>query len=365
MRNVLFVTGQHFAEAPRKVDLHFLADALNAEGDHADFLSLRLSQVSRFSSEGRWEYARSRICNAWVKLSDLRDEYIWVSLVHPFAMRYPLLNWLSGRVFRHYGMLLPDAVRKRLPAYTHILVESGIGALLTPYLRKYAPNARIIYHAADQLQTIGAHPCFEEVLRASAQGYDLIHILAEDQRKDMPGGVPVLLLRHGISKDVFDKAVSNPYSSARNAVSVGDMLFDQDVLKALARSNPDWTFHLFGRKAQLDTPVANVIAHGETPFETVAGYIRHADIGIAPYQDGKGASYLSQSSLKMIQYTYCRLPIVAPLFAAAGRAHVCGYEPGNDASILAAFEAAKHYNRAIIDTNEVMSWVETARVLFG
>ena len=365
MRNVLFVTGQHFAEAPRKVDLHFLADALNAEGDRADFLSLRLSQVSRFSSEGRWEYARTRTSNRWVKLSDRRDEYIWVSLIHPFAMRYRLLNWLSGLVFRHYGMLLPEAVRKRLPDYTHILVESGIGALLTPILRKLAPKAKIIYHAADQLQTIGAHPCFEDVLKASAKDYDLIHILAEDQRKDMPGGVPILLLRHGISTEVFDRAERNPFTSARNAVSVGDMLFDPHVLTTLARSNPDWTFHLFGRKAQLDTSVANVIAHGETPFETVAGYIRHADIGIAPYQDGKGASYLSQSSLKMIQYTYRRLPIVAPLFAAAGRAHVCGYQPGNEASILAAFEAAKQFDRSIIDTNEVMSWVETARVLFS
>lgn len=365
MKNVLFVTGQHFAEAPRKVDLHFLADSLNAEGHHTDFLSLRLSQVSRFSSEGRWDYVRSRIRNRWVKLGDQRDEFIWVSIIHPFAMRYSLLNRLSGLLFRHYGRLLPGAVRKRLPGYTHILVESGIGALLTPVLRKLAPQARIIYHAADQLQTIGAHPCFEEVLYETAKDYDLIHILAEDQRKDVPGGAPVMLLRHGIAKETFDAAVASPYAGPRNAVSVGDMLFDQEVLKVLARGNPDWTFHLFGAKSRLDEPFANVKTHGETPFETVAGYIRHADIGIAPYASGKGASYLSQSSLKMIQYTYCHLPIVAPLFAAAGRSNVCAYEPGDAVSIAAAFDAAKHFDRASIDSGAVMSWIETARVLFA
>ena len=147
-------------------------------------------------------------------------------------------------------------------------------------------------------------------------------------------------------------------------VPIGGVPLITHVLTTLARSNPDWTFHLFGRKAQLDTPVANVIAHGETPFETVAGYIRHADIGIAPYQDGKGASYLSQSSLKMIQYSYCRLPIVAPLFAAAGRAHVCAYRPVDPQSIVAAFSQAQSFDRTSIYTASIRSWQEAVQLLF-
>ena len=47
-RRVLIVTGHHFAEAARKVDLHFMADTLRAGGDHVDFLACRLSVLSRF-----------------------------------------------------------------------------------------------------------------------------------------------------------------------------------------------------------------------------------------------------------------------------------------------------------------------------
>lgn len=364
MKNVLFVTGQHFADAPRKVDLHFLADSLTAGGDRADFLSLRLSLISRFSNDGRWDYARSRTPNRWVRVNDLSDEFIWVNLVHPFATRSAAVNRLTGLVFRHYASLLPAAVRKRLSSYTHILIESGIAVLLAPLIRRLAPQARLIYHAADQLETIGAHPCFREVWEKSIRDYDAIHILAESQRADMPARVPVLFLPHGIAADVFDAATERPYTRPRNAVSVGDMLFDADVLKVLAQGNPDWTFHLFGRKSRLDEDFTNVVTHGEAPFATVAAYIRHADIGIAPYRPASGADYLSQSSLKMIQYTYCRLPVVAPAFAAAGRAHVSPYEPGNPASILAAFDAAKVYDRLSIDVSQAMSWQEMASRLF-
>ncbi|MCX8999627.1 glycosyltransferase [Rhizobiaceae bacterium BDR2-2] len=361
---MLFVTGQHFAGSARKVDLHFLADSLNAQGDRTDFLSLRLSQLSRFSHDGRWTYARSRTVNRWVRLDDLRDEFIWVNLVHPFATRSAALNRLTGLIFRHYAALLPRAVRDRLPAYTHILVESGIATLLTPLLRRLAPQAKLIYHAADQFETIGAHPCFRDAWEKSARQFDLIHILAETQRADMPEGVPVLFLPHGVAAEVFDGAVDTPYTAGNNAVSVGDMLFDAEVLKTLAHGNPDWTFHLFGKKSRLDETLPNVVTHGEVPFTSVASYIRHADIGIAPYRNAPGADYLSQSSLKMIQYTYCRLPIVAPIFAAAGRPHVLAYEPDNQASILAAFNAAKIYDRLSIDTSQAVTWQEMAVRLF-
>lgn len=365
MKNVLIVTGQHFAEAPRKVDLHFLADALNAKGDRADFLTLRLSQLSRLSRDGRWDYARSRTCNRWVRLGDLRDEFIWVNLVHPFATGSAMVNRLTGLVFRHYAAFLPDAVRRRLSRYSHILVESGIAVLLTPLLRRLAPQAKLIYHAADELETIGAHPCFRSVFDASATCYDAAHILAESQRAAMPEGVPVLFLPHGIAADVFDAATESPYKTGRNAVSVGDMLFDAEVLEVLATGNPGWTFHLFGKKARLERALPNVLTHGEVPFAEVAAYIRHADIGIAPYRPAPGADYLSQSSLKMIQYTYCRLPIVAPAFAAPGRAHVLPYTPGDAHSIQAAFEAAMVYDRLTIDAGQVMRWPDVAERLFA
>lgn len=364
MRHVLIVTGQHFATSPRKVDLHFIADVLSKRGDHVDFLSLRLSWVSRLSKDGRFKFARQRPLNRWTTVSPRTDEYIWYTPFHLMNLRNTALNQVSGRVFKLLGSHLPFAVRQRLPSYTDIVIESGQGPLVTAEIRALAPNARIIYHAADRLSTIGSHPAIQKVFEKTIDDYDLVHIVAESLKADIPPGPPVVYLPHGISKQAFDTA-TNPYGTARNVVSVGDMLFDARAVAILAGANPDWTFHLFGKKAFLDPSPANVVAHGEVPFEEVVNYIKFADIGVAPYLESGNAEYLSQSSLKLIQYTYCRLPIVAPVFAATGRDHVQGYAPDNEASLQAAFEKAVSYDRTTIDTATALSWEEKTEALFS
>lgn len=362
-RNVLIVTGQHFAEAPRKVDLHFMADALRAQGDHVDFLVCRLSFVSRFLKDGRWNFARQRPLNRWVAIDRGLEEFIWYQAIHPMNVKIGILNTISGWLFRRYGRLMPKAVRNRLPFYTHILIESGPAPLLAPEIRKAAPDAQLIYHAADRLKTINVHPCVEAVLNETIGIYDLVHIMAEALRQDFPPDSPILYLPHGIAKAAFDDARVNPYAGRQNAVSVGDMLFDADAIDVLAEANPGWTFHLFGKKAIPAVARPNIIAHGEVAFDTIIPFIKFADIGIAPYRDSSNADYLSQSSLKMIQYSYCRLPIVAPVFASAGRDHVCAYQPGDAGSIRDAFGRAQAFDRSSIDTGSIMSWDEAVATL--
>lgn len=363
-RRVLIVTGHHFAEAPRKVDLHFMADALRASGDHVDFLACRLSFLSRFLKDGRFAYARQRPLNRWNPLSKGLEEFLWYAPFHPMNLKLPLLNTLSAPLFRLYDRLLPKAVMDRMASYTHILIESGPPPLLTRRIRQAAPSARIIYHAADRLKTIRVHPCVEAALAEGIEDYDLIHIMAEAMRADFPADAPILYLPHGIAKDSFDGETDSPYAAPRNAVSVGDMLFDARVIDVLAAAYPDWTFHLFGKRAVPSERRANIVAHGEVAFETIVPFIKFADIGLAPYRRSDGADYLSQSSLKMIQYSYCRLPIVAPTFAAGGRDHVCAYDPGDEASIVEAFRRAQSFDRGTIETASIRSWQEAVQLLF-
>jgi 2-beta-glucuronyltransferase len=363
-RRVLIVTGHHFAEAPRKVDLHFMADALRAGGDHVDFLACRLSFLSRFLKDGRFIYARQRPLNRWNLVGEELEEFLWYAPFHPMNLKLPLLNALSGPLFRLYDRLLPKAVMDRMASYTHILIESGPPPLLTHRMRQAAPKARIIYHAADRLKTIRVHPCVEQALAKGIGDYDLIHIMAEAMRADFPADAPILYLPHGIARDSFDRAVESPYATPRNAVSVGDMLFDARVIDTLAAAYPDWTFHLFGKKAVPSERRTNIVVHGEVAFETIVPFIKFADIGLAPYGRSEGADYLSQSSLKMIQYSYCRLPIVAPTFAAGGRDHVCAYDPGDEASIIEAFRRAQSFDRETIETASIRGWQEAVRLLF-
>lgn len=363
-RRVLIVTGHHFADAPRKVDLHFMADALRDGGDHVDFLVCRLSPFSRFLKDGRFAYARERGFNRWRKVGEHLEEFLWSAPFHPVNLKFSLLNRLSTPLFNIYARFLPKAVMDRLPGYTHILIESGPPPLLTHRIRKAAPDARIIYHAADRLHTIHVHPCIEMALSDNIGDYDLVHIMAEAMRADFAPNVPVFYLQHGIAKDVFDRAGTNPYPQARNAVSVGDMLFDGQAIDTLAVAFPDWTFHLFGKNAVPVVARANVVRHGEVAFEAIVPMIKYAEVGLAPYRRSEVADYLSQSSLKMIQYSYCRLPIVAPRFAAAGRDHVCAYEPDDAQSLVDAFNKALSYDRESIDTASIRSWREAVQVLF-
>lgn len=364
-RRVLIVTGQHFADAPRKVDLHFMADSLISRGDHVDFLVWRLSPVSRFLNDGRYAFARKHRLNRWEVLAKGLEQFIWFGLIHPMNLKLPILNRLADPLFARFGLFLPKAVKARLPAYTHILVESGPSPLLASTLRSLAPLAKLIYHAADRLGTIGVPPAVERVMTDTIGVYDQIHVMAEALKADFPAAANLLYLPHGIDKAAFDTASQNPYQKTKNAVSVGDMLFDAAAVGVMADANPDWTFHLFGKKAQLQAARNNVIAHGEQPFATIVPFIRFADAGIAPYRAGADADYLSQSSLKMIQYSYCQLPIVAPGFASAGRAHVFGYDPADAASIRAAFAQACRLDRAAIQTDDILSWDEAVDVVFG
>jgi 2-beta-glucuronyltransferase len=97
----------------------------------------------------------------------------------------------------------------------------------------------------------------------------------------------------------------------------------------------------------------------------LVNYLHHADVGLAPYLDRPEAHYLAESSLKLIQYTYCQLPVVAPHFAKAGRAHIIGYDPTDPDSIRHALRSALAYDRATIDRSRVASWDEVIARLLG
>src|SRR5690348_10363288 len=111
MTRALFVTGQHFATHPRKVDLHFMAEALIKAGVAVDFLSLRLSLLSRLASDERWAFARTRPSNRWTQVSPLFREFIWVSALHPLATGRPWFDRITTPAARFYGRQLPLPVK--------------------------------------------------------------------------------------------------------------------------------------------------------------------------------------------------------------------------------------------------------------
>jgi 2-beta-glucuronyltransferase len=68
--------------------------------------------------------------------------------------------------------------------------------------------------------------------------------------------------------------------------------------------------------------------------------------------------YLAESSLKIVQYTYAQIPILAPHFCKGNLEHLKAYQPGDKASIIRALEQALMVDRRAIDRSGVQDWKE-------
>jgi 2-beta-glucuronyltransferase len=131
----------------------------------------------------------------------------------------------------------------------------------------------------------------------------------------------------------------------------------------MARHRPDVQFHLIGVKPDDGLP-DNVNAYGEIAFARTIPFIVHADVGLAPYRLSPGMGYLGQSSLKLLQYAYCGLPILVPIAAAPLRSNVYAYDPQDVGSATSLLDRALEAGRGTRDTS-IPDWSEVADQLIA
>lgn len=340
----------HDYDSKRKVAFHYWADYLVENGHEVDYVSVGKSYLSKLF--GR---PIPLVRNQWIKLSDKLSIYNWVSPFHP-VVNHPVINKFSSCIFRKIPLHFGQANYERIAKSDVVIVESGIGLALIPFIKKINNKVKIIYEASDRLKTVGAHPYVLEVEQNAKSIFDFIRVPAEvmlDDFKDVKN-IPVKYIPQGISKVAFDSNhLPTPYQTRNNAISVGDMLFDGELITHLAETYPDWHFHLFGRHAKLKAKLPNVVEHGECKFDDIVPYLKHADIALAPYRNAPNCEYLSQSSLKILQYKYCNLPVVAPKFASSASVGFFPYD--SLASAVKAFSSAMTHKKEGL-SDEVLSW---------
>src|SRR5690606_27276134 len=108
---------------------------------------------------------------------------------------------------------------------------------------------------------------------------------------------------------------------------------------------------------------ANVTVYGEMPFAQTLRYIKHANLGIAPYNSEKLPAYLRDTSLKLTQYDFFKIPSVCPNFIAADYPTRFGYQIGDANSIEQAIRRALN-PESPVNTRRVLNWSEvTDRML--
>lgn len=351
----------------RKNSVVFLAEGLAELGWRVDLVTTQLSLLSELAGVPRLKSIPRHRRNTWLECTPFISTFVWIPAIHPATTRYGFIDRLATPLFRLYPYLLPETVRRRVRSAKLIIIESCSAVMLFPLLKRLAPKAKFVYRACDSLAAVGMHPVMTEIESKTAGDYDLFTSPSNLLLAGYPPSVRTCVLPQGLQKALFDVAVPSPFEDAGpNAIVAGDMMFDRRSFATMVRNFPGITFHAFGRMDLGDlTRCENLVDHGEVPFETLRGYIVHADLGIAPYIDRPDVHYLGESSLKLVQYTYARLPILAPYFCKAGREHLKDYRPGDEATIIRAVEEALQVDRRTIDRSGVKDWQEIATTMLS
>lgn len=350
----VLILSRHDYRTKRKASAHFLAKALAEKGHEVRFLSVGYSWLSRLRGDSR--SFLDRRANRWENVDGVHA-YLWRGSWH--AMRMPLMGERFGYLFDVWAKGRCDALDEAASQADVIMVESGVAPMLIPRVRAAAPDARLIYRAADLLSTAGVHPRVQQVLEQSRDAIDVVVVVAKAMLPHFDSfDVPKILLRHGIDREQITAPTENPYLTPRNIVSVGSMLFDPRAVTIAAENWPDWNFHLIG--VPPGSFPDNVVQHSEMPFSSTLPYLRHADIGLAAYQKEAASDYLAESSLKLLQFGAIGLPAVCPDFAVEPGSLRFGYDPDDPITIVDALDRAA---RAPHRTIHVPSWSEVAENL--
>lgn len=344
----------HDGASDRKTGFHFWADILSRRGNDVRFVTVGSSMISLLKKNGK---QLKKPFNTWVELAPRFLKYTWLPPFHPLYAGRGIIDRLTRPLFSLYPHLLPQSLGSEFKSADIFIVENGAGQMLVPLIAKLNPSALILFNSCDRPSVIKLHSVVVDSEKSMLPHLDAIRLNAAAMAADFPAGTETHYIPQAIDKALFDSAAINPYKTAKNAINVGDMIFDAAAVEILADHYTDWTFHLFGKGAKLSKPMDNVVEHGEVPFLDLVPYIKFADIGLSPYRNTEKAAYLGQSSLKNVQYTYCRLPIVAPAIAGGSRPHIITYTSSDDpSSVIDAFGAAISYDRNGIDPDSVPSW---------
>lgn len=360
-KKIVILTSHVFLQGFRKASIHFVARNWASTGNTVFFTTVGHSFFSRFMRPGRFGALKREQYNRYVEVEPGLHAGAHLPFMHAFSSKNAFVNALAGPLFRVYGRFLPPFVAERIREADLVVIESGTPLAFVALARKLNPNARLLYFCRDLLKSIGAAPFLQDLERRHIGDFTRICVPSRRLGETLPRGGCIAFIPQGIERSVFDRADTSPYDAgSRNAVAVGDMLFDREAVIRMAEAAPEVTFHLFGVKWQGGSP-RNIRVHGEKSFESLAPYIRHADMGLAPYRLGGGEAYLAESSLKLLQYSYCLLPIVLPEGIPVSRGNEVTYRQDGETQWRAVIDCALNAPRPQTLRDGILSWEEVSQ----
>ena len=353
--SILFVTA-HDLRSKRKANVHFITEELSRRFPVRVF-SAGFSYLSRIRA--RDPRLGLEHCANRIERAGNTESFLWFTPVHPGNAGFGGNGGLGRKAFGLYEQFAPAVLWRWAAEATLIFIESGIGLAFVKKLRKAAPDAKIIYIASDDLETIGVHSVLRDALRETSHLIDGYRLPARALLKSMPDPAKCFYVPHGVDVKRFEELGADPYQTSEGpkAVSVGSMLFDADFFWRAVDIMPAAQIHVIGSGIPKNKLPPSVQYHPEMPFSDTLAFLQHASFGIAAYGGNKLPYYIAESSMKLMQYDYLGLPSLCPDVAVGEFGELrCGYEPGNTTSIVKALSRVMTTPRG--RRREFLTWAD-------
>lgn len=363
IETVTLISG-HCIWSKRKAGFHWLAEAFSNHSWNVFFITTPIRYTAWLTKDHRSQYFNLKDVNKPVFVNDRFITYIYMTFFNPLVTKYSLINKIFLPFSRIYGKYIPKMMVELIKKSDVIIFESAECLLLFDKIHRIKPDAKFIYRVSDLLEVNHVPQLIIDYEKKITPRFDLISVPSEYINKKFCHLLKVKLHYHGINKEMFDKIGLKPIEYTKyekNIVFIGTTHFDYDFIKTAAESFPHWGFHIIGPIAKMgESP--NLLFYGEMPFATIVPYIQHADVGLQNLISDQGLASFSDS-LKVLQYTYCKLPIVAPVGLRSLRKNIIYYVPGDGDSVRTALERAGGFDRESIDSSNIYSWEELADLL--
>ncbi|WP_282096387.1 hypothetical protein [Epibacterium ulvae] len=343
-KRAVIVTG-HFPVQKRRGSILWLSDNLRSNGWHVTMVTVGYSWLSKLRGDKRFLTLEQPPTPGVTVHDETLTSVFGFSPLHPFSLKAPLLDKIARPLHQTFAAYWRRHLPQLVAEADLIVIESGPPVMLAPIARTAAPEAALVYRVNDDVSVLGLPKFVIEAEINHAPLFDRISVASPHLAARFAHCETVCRDPMGVAKAVLDQEMEDPFKdhgprAAREAVCAGTTQFDMGSIQLMAELRPTWRFHIFGRLRDVPDHVpANLVLHGEQPFLETARWVKHADVGLAPYLDKPGVEYQTAHSNRMLMYRYFGLPMIGP-------ARLCdpevptlvGYVPQDRASMAQALD---------------------------
>lgn len=359
MKKVVFLSW-HYYNSKRKAGFHFLAKSLNERGFQVVFISSVISSFS-FLRRERVIYEKDFNKNIFKPrvFNGVKSIINFSLLRPPLSTSSILLEFLAKIFFR-----LNKASINELRTADYIVFESTQAILFFDKIKSINANAKCIYRVSDDMEAMKGLKTTIEYERKVLEKFDLVSvptkIMYDKFLKLSPNNVKLQF--HGINKILYNQSKVSPYTEKINHVFIGNAYLDEKFIEIASSIYKDHFFHIIGAFTP-SIKKNNVIYYGHMRFENTVPYVKFASTGLHNLSNEGGLATTFSDSLKVLQYSYCNLPIIAPsVIPAQHRKNFFYYDYNCANSIKSCIEEALRFDKSKFASN-VKSWDELSTEL--